>query len=375
MSEIKAAVIQGDGVGPEMIRPALDLLKAVGRLWNHFVKLDIVPACGETIESCSDPLPEESLNRCKEAKAVLFGNSGLEKYRKLALDKRPEYALLRLRRELGVTTNIRPVSIYRELSSLSPLKERQLEKGVDIVFVRDIVGGVLCSPKFCSTGTGGREAYEREYYNEKIVLDTADIAFRLAGRRGKRLISLDKANVLESSRLWRTSISQVGSRYPQVKLEHCFIDTAAMRLIAMPWEFDTVVTSNLFGDIIADEGAQITGTPRLYASAEISSGGAAIYTPNQLHEADESLIGKDLVNPIGMIQAAALMLNLTFGLKDEAEALKAAVVRVLEKGYSTRDLMLPGRILVGTRQVGELIEEELEKIAVEGAAKKGMRAV
>ena len=158
MSEIKAAVIQGDGVGPEMIRPALELLKAVARLWDHELKLDIVPACGETIECCNDPLPEESLNRCKEAGAVLFGNSGLEKYRKLPLDKRPEHALLRLRRELKVTTNIRPVSIYRELSQLSPLKERQIEKGVDIVFVRDIVGGVLCSPKFCSTGTGGMEA-------------------------------------------------------------------------------------------------------------------------------------------------------------------------------------------------------------------------
>ena len=256
MSEIKAAVIQGDGVGPEMIRPALELLKAVARLWDHELKLDIVPACGETIECCNDPLPEESLNRCKEAPAVLFGNSGLERYRKLPLDKRPEHALLSLRRELKVTTNIRPVAIYQELSSLSPLKERQLEKGVDIVFVRDIVGGVLCSPKFCSTGTEGREAYEREYYNEKIVLDTADIAFRLAQGRSGRLISLDKANVLESSRLWRKSVSQVGSRYPEVKLEHCFIDTAAMRLIAEPWEFDTVVTSNLFGDIIADAGAQ-----------------------------------------------------------------------------------------------------------------------
>lgn len=375
MSEINAAVIRGDGVGPEMIGPALELLKTVGRLWGHSVKLDIVPACGETIERCGDPLPEESLNRCKEAPAVLFGNSGLEKYRKLPLDKRPEHALLRLRRELKVTTNIRPVSIYQELSSLSPLKERQLEKGVDIVFVRDIVGGVLCSPKFCSTGTGGREAYEREYYNEKIVLDTADIAFRLAqGRRG-RLISLDKANVLESSRLWRKSVSQVGSRYPQVALTHCFIDTAAMRLIAKPWEFDTVVTSNLFGDIIADEGAQITGTPRLYASAEISAAGAAIYTPNQLHEADESLIGKDLVNPIGMIQAAALMLKMTFGLREEAEALKEAVARVLKAGYSTKDVMLTGRTLAGTRQMGELIEKELEKIAEKRIRTKGEKAV
>ena len=181
--------------------------------------------------------------------------------------------------------------------------------------------------------------------------------------------------MLESSRLWRKSVSQVGSRYPEVKLEHCFIDTAAMRMIAEPWEFDTVVTSNLFGDIIADEGAQITGTPRLYASAEISAAGAAIYTPNKLHEADESLIGKDLVNPIGMIQAAALMLKMTFGLEDEARAVETAVNRVLEAGYSTKDLMLPGRIQVGTRQMGELIEKELERIGAEGIAKEGEKAV
>lgn len=365
MNEIKIAVIQGDGVGPEMLQPALDVLKEIGHLWNHSMELDIVPACGETIESCYDPLPADSLRRCREAGAVLFSNSGLEKYKRLPLDKRPEYALLKLRRELKATTNIRPIHIYKNLSQLSPLKQCRIEKGVDIVFVRDIAGGVLCSPKFCSMGAGGMEAYEREYYNEKIVLDTAELAFRLAQQRRGKLLSLDKANVLESSRLWRKSVAQVGNRYPRVKLENCFIDTAAMRLIAEPWVFDTVVTSNLFGDIIADEGAQITGTPRLYASAELSSGGSAIYTPNQLHEADESLIGRDRVNPIGMIMAAALMLRISFGLDQEAKTVEKAVENVLKAGYSTEDLMLPGRILVGTRQMGERIITEIKRIKMD----------
>ncbi len=366
MSQLNVAVIEGDGVGPEMMAEALKVLEAVSRLWNHKLRLSKVSACGQAIDRCGDPLPEESLNCCKQAGAVLFGNSGLEKYKAYPLEKRPEYALLRLRKELGVTTNIRPVHIYPQLAALSPLKERQIGQGVDIVFVRDIVGGVLCSPKYRSTGAGGREAYEREYYNERIVLDTADIAFKLAAQRRGRLISLDKANVLESSRLWRKSVTQVASSYPRVQLDHCFIDTAAMRLIARPWEFDTVVTSNLFGDIIADEGAQITGTPRLFASAEISAGGGAIYTPNQLHEADESLIGTDQINPLGMIQAVALMLDMTFGLKEEAKALTKAVERVIGDGYSTVDLMCPGRVLVGTRQMGRLVIEKLEKEAIEG---------
>lgn len=186
MSSMDIAVIQGDGVGPEMTQPAMDILKAVGRIYGHKVKLHLVPACGTTIESCNDPLPEESLNICKNAQAVLFGNSGLEKYKSLPLNKRPEHALLSLRRALGVTTNIRPVCIDPKLSGLSPLKQTQIKKGVDIVFVRDIVGGVFCSEQVKSIGSWGPEAYEREYYNEKIVLDTAEIAFQLAQSRGKK---------------------------------------------------------------------------------------------------------------------------------------------------------------------------------------------
>ena len=360
MSHLKIAVIEGDGVGPEMMAPALSLLREVGRIYGHQVDLTKVCDCGAAIERWGDPLPEESLKVCRQSQAVLFGNSGLERYKNLPLDQRPEYALLKLRRELGVTTNIRPVRIFPALSELSPLKQRQIERGLDMIFVRDIVGGVLCSKKVCSVGQWGPEAYEREYYNEKIVLDTAKIAFKIADGRRKKVVSLDKANVLESSRLWRKSVTQVGASYPEIQLSHCFIDTAAMKLIACPWKFDVVVTSNLFGDIIADEGAELTGAPRLYASAEISQDGAAIYTPNQLHEADESLIGKDKVNPIGMIQAAALMLRLTFGLKEEAAALEEAVSRVIDAGYGTEDLHLPGRKTVGTQKMGELVERELE---------------
>lgn len=231
VSGLNIAVIAGDGVGPEMMEPAIKVLEAVSRLGGHELELSVVPACGQTIDSCGDPLPEASLNRCRQAKAVLFGNSGLEKYKDFPLEKRPEY---------------------------------------------------------------------------------------------------------------------------------CFIDTAAMRLLERPWEFDTVAASNLFGDIIADEGTQLTGTPRLFASAEISAAGPAIYTPNQLHEAGESLTGNDQADPIGMIQAAGLMLRMTFGLEAEARALERAVRQVIRAGYSTRDVMCPGRILTGTRQTGLLVAEALK---------------
>lgn len=357
---LEVTVVRGDGVGPEKMAAAVEVLQAVCRMYGHELVLREVTAGGEAIERFYNPIPEESLAVCRQVRAVLFGNIGLAKYRNLPIEKRPEYALMRLRREMAVTTNIRPVRLYPQLKALSPLKEALLERGLDYVFVRDIAGGVLCSEKVQGNGVYGREAYEYEYYNEKIVMDTAHIAFRLAESRKKRLISLDKSNVLGSSRLWRRTIVQTGSRYPQVELSHCFVDTAAMRMIATPWDFDVIVTSNLFGDILSDEGTQLTGTPGLYPSAEIGRDGRGIYTPNQLHEPDESLIGTQTVNPIGMILAAALMLRLTFGLEREAQAVEDAVARVIAAGYSTADIRLPGRMKCGTREMGEHIVEYLQ---------------
>lgn len=359
--KLEAAVINGDGVGAEMMVPALKALEAVCHIFGHKLCIYPVAACGETIESCGDPLPQESLKICQSVPAVLFGNTGLEKYRDLPLEKRPEAALMGLRRGMKVTTNIRPVHSYPSLSAFSPMNKRILEKGLDFVFVRDIVGGILCSDKVLAQGRFGKEAYEYEYYNEKIVMDTARIAFELADARSGHITSLDKANVLESSRLWRQTIQKAAGQYGNINVEHCYIDNAAMKILESPNDFDVVVTSNLFGDIISDEGTQMTGTAYLYASAEINKNHCGIYTLNQLHYPDESVIGKQIVDPIGMIAAAALMLRFTFRLEQEAAVIEAAIAHTIDNGFATADIWEKGKILLSTSEMGEVIAERIKK--------------
>ena len=348
--KLEAAVIQGDGVGPEMMEEAVRVLQAVCRRFGHHLKLYPVLACSQAIEAGKEP-------------AVLFGNSGLKKYQDWPLDKRPEGALMILRKVLQVSTNIRPVRMYPSLKCFSPLKAERLEQGMDVAFVRDIAGGVFCSAKVQGNGDGGREAYEYEYYNETIVRKTAYTAFKLAKSRKNKVTNLDKSNVLGSSRLWRQTVQQVSEVFPDVELEHLYIDNAAMELIRNPGRFDVFVTSNLFGDIISDEGTELTGTPYLYPSAELSNTEQGIYTPNQLHYPDESVIGKDMVNPIGMIAAAARMLRLSFGLEAEAGAIEEAIRQVLAANIATADIWHKGKILVGTKEMGKRIADEIEAVS------------
>ena len=358
----QVAVIMGDGVGPEMMRPALRILKKICNKHDKKIEIAVVEAAGNAVMKYGDPLPEDSVRVCRESDAVLFGNSGLSKFNDYPLEKRPEYALLKLRRELKVTTNIRPVHMYPKLTELSPLKEEKLKKEMDMVFVRDIVGGVLCSEKVKGEGAYGSEAYEYEYYNEEMVRQTADIAFSLAYLRRKKVVSLDKANVLGSSRLWRKTVQEVGEQYKNIELSNCYIDSASMNIIREPWNYDVVLSSNMFGDIIADEGTELTGTPFLYGSAEISAEGKGIYTPNQLHWADERVAGKQIVNPIGMISAVALMLEFSFGMNREAWEIEYAISKVIEKGYATQDVMTSDSTRVGTDEMAALIMKEIDHI-------------
>lgn len=362
--KLNIAVIPGDGAGPEMVLPALDILRIISRRYGHILKLTEVTACGKGIEEQGSPLPEEAQKVCLASDAVLLGNVGLKKYQDNPFYLRPEYGLLKLRRCLKVTTNIRPVRLYAPLCSLPPLKKEVTERGLDLIFVRDIAGGVLCSEQVRQVGEHGAEAYEYEYYNVDIVWDTAKIAFEIAGARKKKLLSLDKANVLESSRLWRKTVTQMGEHYPGIQLSHGYIDSAALKLVTHPEEFDVVVTSNLFGDIISDEGTGLTGTPGLYASAELSVKGPGLYTPNQLHHPDETMIGKQMVCPVGMIAAVALMLRCSFGLEEEAEAVEKGIEQVLEEGYVTADLAeknLEKKQVVGTAVMGEMIARKIKE--------------
>lgn len=351
---LKIAVIPGDGVGPEMMEATLCVLGKVVEQYGHRLDLQLVCASGEAIEAYGTPIPEESLKICKSAQAVLLGNTGLKKYYHNPLDRRPEYMLMTLRRELNVTTNIRPVRLYPELIAMSPLKEEIISKGMDILFVRDIVGGILNSKKISKTGNHGQEAYEWEYYNENIVRDTVSHGFEFAKQRRRKVTSLDKANVLASSQLWDQIVREVWKEHPDISMEHYYIDNAAMKLIENPSEFDVIVTTNVFGDIIADEGTQLTGSAKLYASAEIAKDGRGIYTPNQLHDPDETIVGKDIINPVGMIAAAALMLRYSFGLEAEAAAVEQAIASALALGCRTRDIAM-GEEWMGTHEMGESI--------------------
>ena len=359
--KLEAAVIQGDGVGPEMMEEAVRVLQAVCRRFGHHLKLYPVLACSQAIEAGKEPLPQESLKICTQVPAVLFGNSGLKKYQDWPLDKRPEGALMILRKVLQVSTNIRPVRMYPSLKCFSPLKAERLEQGMDVAFVRDIAGGVLCSEQVKGKGVHGPEAYEYEHYNQKIVEDTARFAFELAKGRRNKVVSLDKANVLGSSRLWRKTVTEIGKEYPEVELSHGYIDSAALKLIRRPWEYDVILTANLFGDIISDEGTGLTGTAGLFGSAELSVSGKGLYTPNQLHYPDESVIGKDMVSPVGMIMAAALMLRCSFGLEKEAKTVENAIEKVLEAKISTEDMKYPGAKIVLTGEMADFCCQFLGK--------------
>ncbi len=358
--KIDIAVVKGDGVGPEMMETTLRVLQAVSQKYGHDLQAQEVLACGEALETCGEPLPGASLAICKNAKAVLFGNSGLAKYRNQPLDKRPEYGLMKIRQALGVHTTIRPVTIYPGLAHLSPLKDEIIAKGLDIVFLRDIVGGILCSKeKVRRVGDSGQEAYEIEYYHEQMITDTAVLGFELAQNRKNKLTVLDKANALETSKLWQETVFKLGEKYPSTTIDHYYIDLAAMKIIESPHVFDVVLASNLFGDIISDEGTQLTGTPYMFGSAEVAKDSRGIYTPNQLHNPDESIIGAGIVNPIGMIAAAALMLRLSFGLEAEALAIETAIKLVIERGYRTRDIARPGDEWLSTQTMGDRIIEAL----------------
>ena len=350
--EMNIAVIPGDGIGPEITTAAIIVLEAIAEKYGHVLNLQYVKACSQSVEESGEPLPKEALETCLQADAVLLGNTGLEKYKNLPLSKRPEYAPLKLRKELKVTTNIRPVHVYPELKLLSPLNQNALSKGLDYLFVRDIAGGVLCSDQVKGEGENGPEAYEYEYYSQKIVEETAGFAFELAKARKGKVVSLDKANVLGSSRLWRKTVTEIGKEYPEVELTHEYIDSAALKLIRMPWYYDVILTSNLFGDIISDEGTGLTGTAGLFGSAELAASGKGLYTPNQLHYPDESVIGQQKVSPVGMIMALALMLRCTFHLEQEAAAIEKAVEKVLEQKFITEDMYYKGAKKVKTQEFG-----------------------
>lgn len=373
------AVIHGDGIGPEVVEQTLLVLDRVGEKFGHSFTYTKVLAGGCAIDATGYCLPQETIDVCKKSDAVLLGAVGGWQWDTLPGDQRPERALLGLRKELGLFANLRPAMLFDELMEACPLKPEIVRGGLDLVVVRELTGGIYFGEKGFRDTELGQAAYDVEQYAEEEVRRIARVAFDMAMKRKKMVTSVDKANVLESSRLWRRVVTEVAAEYPEVELSHLYVDNAAMQLVKNPRQFDVLVTSNLFGDILSDEASMITGSIGMLPSASLAHGNFGMYEP--VHGSAPDIAGEDKANPMATILSAAMMLRYTFGLLEEADAVEKAVKTVLKKGYRTPDLYhckrenllqeamkLIGQepsegkgtlILIGTREAGQLIAAEI----------------
>ncbi|MGX3097492.1 3-isopropylmalate dehydrogenase [Helicobacter sp. 23-1046] len=351
------AVIKGDGIGVEIIDGALRVLKKVEQKFNHNFGCKEVLMGGAAIDALGVPLPNETLEVCKQSKAVLFGAIGGEKWDTQPPHNRPESGLLRLRKELGLFANLRPATLFPQLANSSPLKSEILAKGIDFIMVRELIGGIYFGEHTRFEKKGEQVAQDTLLYSEVQITQIAKVAFELADSRNKRLVCVDKANVLESSRLWREVVQSVAKDYSAVKFEFMLVDNAAMQLCKNPAQFDVIVTENMFGDILSDEASVLTGSLGVLPSASLRDDKFGLYEP--IHGSAPDIAGKDLANPIGTILSLAMLLELSLGLANEAKAVRNAINVVLDKGYRTADIMSDECKQVGCAQMSELICESV----------------
>lgn len=353
----KIAVVPGDGIGPEVVEQTLRVLDKIGDKYGHTFEYTKVLAGGAAIDATGGCLPQETIEICKQSDAVLLGAVGGWKWDTLPGDERPERALLGLRKELGLFANLRPALLFEELSDACPLKPEIISGGLDIVVVRELTGGIYFGEKGFKDTDLGPAAYDVELYAEEEVRRIAIVAFDMAMKRNKKVTSVDKANVLESSRLWRRVVAEVAKDYPEVTLENLYIDNAAMQMVRAPKQFDVIVTSNIFGDILSDEASQVTGSIGMLPSASLAKGNFGMYEP--VHGSAPDIAGQNKANPMATILSAAMMLRYTFGLSKEADAIESAVKALLKDGYRTPDLMANGGTEIGTKEAGNLILERI----------------
>ena len=350
MSEKNIVVLAGDGIGPEITAAAVQVLEKVGEKFGHKFNFDHKMLGGCAIDKFGVPLPDETVEACKASDGVLLGAVGGPKWDALPADIRPEKGLLGIRKALGLFANLRPAVIYPELAGASPLKKEVLERGVNVMVVRELIGGIYFGPR--DVLDDGKTAYDTEIYSEEEVRRIAKVAFDIARGRRKKVTNVDKANVLLSSRLWRRVTEEVHKDYPDVELTHIYVDNAAMQLVRDPSQFDVLLCPNMFGDILSDEASQITGSIGLLPSSSLGSEKAGLFEP--IHGSAPDIAGKDIANPIATILAAAMMLD-NIGLSDEAHAVEKAVGAFLADGYRTPDLGEGKR--VGCAEAGRLIAE------------------
>ena len=360
--ELKIAVLPGDGIGPEVIAEAVGVLEAVGRRFGHAFDMETGRVGGNAIDDFGTPLPDETVELCRRSDAILFGAVGGPKWDDPNAATRPEDGILAIRKNLGLFANLRPVKVYPSLINASPIKPALLE-GVDMVVLRELTGGLyFARPKRRWTTKTGRRGVDTLRYTEREIERVVRVAFEMARGRRKRLTSVDKANVLETSRLWRQVTEEVRADYPDVELEHILVDAAAMALIRNPASYDVIVAENMFGDILTDEASVLSGSMGMQPSASLAGlagvtenadESVSLYEP--IHGSAPDIAGQGKANPIGMILSAAMMLRHSFGLEEEARAVESAVEGVLSEGDRTPDIAGDGGETVGTRRMGEVV--------------------
>lgn len=354
------AVIRGDGIGPEIVEQALKVLNKVAELYGHTFNYTDVDMGGCAIDKYGDPLPKAELKKCVESDSVLLGAVGGNKWNDVPGYMRPEKGLLRLRAGMGVYSNNRPAKIWKQLADASPLKKSIVDKGIDFIIVRELIGGIYFGEHKTEEVDGKPTAIDILTYNEEEIERIGRIGFETARKRNKKLCSVEKSNVLDSSRLWKKVMHKLADEYPDVELSDMLVDNCAMQIVKNPAQFDVVVTENMFGDILSDEASMITGSIGMIPSSSLGATTCGLYEP--IHGSAPDIAGKDLANPIGTILSAAMMLRYSFDMAGEADAIEKAVSSYLDAGYRTADIMSDGMTQVGCEKCGDLVVENLRKV-------------
>ena len=359
---LKIGVIKGDGIGPEIVTEAMKVLDKVGEVYGHTCEYEQLLMGGASIDVHGIPLTDETVETAKACDAVLMGSIGgdakTSPWYKLEPSKRPEAGLLKIRKALNLFANLRPAVLYDELKGACPLKEEITEGGFDMMIMRELTGGLYFGERKTVEEDGVLKAYDSLTYNENEIRRIAKRGFDIAMKRRKKVTSVDKANVLDSSRLWRKVVEEVAEDYPEVTLEHMLVDNCAMQLVRDPKQFDVILTENMFGDILSDEASMVTGSIGMLASASLNETKFGLYEPSGGSAPD--IAGKGIANPIATILSAAMMLRFSFDLDKEADAIENAVAAVLKDGYRTIDIMSEGKEQIGTAQMGDKICEYIK---------------
>ncbi len=354
--DFKIITISGDGIGPDIVTESVKVLKQVGKIYGHNFECIEKMAGGVAIDNVGVALPEDTVEACLKSDSVLLGAVGGYKWDNLKGADRPEMALLGLRSKLKLFANLRPAVIFAQLADACPLKTEIIGDNLDIMFVRELNSGIYFGEK--GRKEDGFSAFDVMYYNKKEIEQVVKVGFEIAQKRNKKVTIVDKANVLETSRLWREVTKEVACAYEDVQFDFMYVDNCAMQLIKNPNQFDTIITSNMFGDILSDEASMLTGSIGMLSSASLNEGKFGMYEP--IHGSAPDIAGQDIANPIATILSVAMMLKHSLNLVKESEAIEKAVAEVLDKDFRTKDIFTEGKILVGTKKMGDLIAEAIK---------------